>query len=175
MVQSTSVPLQFHHPPLNFDDEPRGPTAISLPYVGLPTRREPGQAPFIFDREALRAPAHKLCRHNYTMIVSVAKRTLNSVLVLSCSNSILLFQKRTKHDAHHPLPTQAHLLFTSQRGVATCKYLGKHTDIQKGTCVVNGRGSRGCDPGWGTTAARQHLYFTTFESPAGRGIGRQSE
>ena len=46
--------------------------AISLLQVGPPTRRElaPGHAPLIFEREALRAPAHKLCRNNYTMIVS---------------------------------------------------------------------------------------------------------
>ena len=56
----------------NFDDEPRGPTAISPLQVGLPTRRElaPGHAPLIFDREVLRALAHKLCRYEYTMIVS---------------------------------------------------------------------------------------------------------
>ena len=45
----------------NFDDEPRGPTAISPRQVGPPTRRElaPGRAPIVFDREVvLRAPAY---------------------------------------------------------------------------------------------------------------------
>ena len=51
----------------NFDDEPCGPTVIS-PQVGPPTRHElaAGHAPLIFDREALRAPAHKLYRPEYT-------------------------------------------------------------------------------------------------------------
>ena len=52
----------------NFDDEPCGPMAISPVRVGEPTRRgelAPGHALLIFDREALRAPALKLCRPNH--------------------------------------------------------------------------------------------------------------
>ena len=67
---------------MNSDDEPRGPMATSPLQVGLPTRRElaPGHAPLIFDREVLRALAHKLCRYKYTMIFfRVAKPTLNSI------------------------------------------------------------------------------------------------
>ena len=43
--------------PTLFDDELRSPMTISPLQVGPPTRRElaPGQAPLIFDREALRA------------------------------------------------------------------------------------------------------------------------
>jgi hypothetical protein len=50
----------------NFDDEPRSPTAISPLQVGPPTRRElaPGHAAFIFDREALRAPARFAVQSN---------------------------------------------------------------------------------------------------------------
>jgi hypothetical protein len=56
----------------SFNDEPRGPTEISPLQVGPPTRRElaPRYAPLIFDREALRAPAYKLCRLKSTTIVS---------------------------------------------------------------------------------------------------------
>ena len=54
---------------------PRGPAAISPP-----TRRElaPGRAPLIFDREALRAPAHLMCRQSdfqYT-VYSVSLRSV---------------------------------------------------------------------------------------------------
>ena len=52
-----------------FDDEPRGPMAISPLQVGpLTTRRElaPGHAPLIFDREAPRTPDHQPCRPKYT-------------------------------------------------------------------------------------------------------------
>jgi hypothetical protein len=53
--------------------------AIRLLQVGPPTRRElaPGHAPLIFDREVLRAPAHKLFKHKHTSL-RVAKPTLNS-------------------------------------------------------------------------------------------------
>ena len=42
------------------DDEPRSPMAINPPQLGPPIRRElaPRHGPLIFDREALRAPAH---------------------------------------------------------------------------------------------------------------------
>jgi hypothetical protein len=45
---------------------------INLLLVGPPTCRElaPGHAPLIFEWEALRAPAHQLCRHKYTRIVA---------------------------------------------------------------------------------------------------------
>ena len=54
--------------------------AIRPLQVGPPTRRElaPGHTPLIFDREALRAPAHKLFKHKYTGL-RVAKPTLNSI------------------------------------------------------------------------------------------------
>jgi hypothetical protein len=56
--------------------------AISPLQVGPPTRHElaPGHAPLIFDREALRVPAHKLCRHKYTMVVSEWPSQLSTVL-----------------------------------------------------------------------------------------------
>jgi hypothetical protein len=46
--------------------------AVSPLQVGPPTCRElaqelaPGHTPLIFGREALRAPAHQLCRPKYT-------------------------------------------------------------------------------------------------------------
>ena len=54
--------------------------AIRPLQVGPSTRRElaPGHAPLIFDREALRAPAHKLFKHKHTSL-RVAKPTLNSI------------------------------------------------------------------------------------------------
>ena len=65
----------------NFDDEPRGRTAISPLQVSPPTRRElaPGHAPVIFDREAQCPPVHQLCRPKYTFHFRVAKPTLNSI------------------------------------------------------------------------------------------------
>jgi hypothetical protein len=48
-----------------------------------PSRARPGHAPLmglIFDREALRAPAHKLCIQKYTMIVSEWLSQLSKVL-----------------------------------------------------------------------------------------------
>ena len=62
----------------NFDDEPRGPTAISPLQVGPLIASSPPDAPLIFDREALRAPAHQLCRPKYTSQSAVGKPTFNS-------------------------------------------------------------------------------------------------
>jgi hypothetical protein len=76
-VQRTSLPLSIlparHSQFLNLkqivlfvDDEPRGPRTTSPLQVGPPTRRElaPGHAAFIFDREALRAPARFAVQSN---------------------------------------------------------------------------------------------------------------
>ena len=89
MVQRTSVPLQFHPPSTpspSYNETSMMSLAVRWQSArfrwALPSRARPGH-PLIFKREALRAPAPKLCRHKYTLIVSEWLSQL-SIVVPAC-------------------------------------------------------------------------------------------
>ena len=89
MVQRTSVPLQFHPPSTpspSYNETSMMSLAVRWQSARFrwahPSRARPGH-PLIFKREALRAPAPKLCRHKYTMIVSEWLSQL-SIVVPAC-------------------------------------------------------------------------------------------